>query len=144
MDMLVMKRCMLVLLVKVVGALEAQKLENFWIPVSDQVLRKNLNTNCMLIVLSTKVASNVATELNQSSRCYTAENKLPQGTDILERCELVILCEEYAESSIGKSILLGLREAFTLTENPSLKVLENTSLKDIVLSMDKMSIRRLS
>jgi len=90
----------------------------FLTPVSNQVLSKNLNIHCVLIILSTKVASNVATELNQSSRCYTAENKLPQGTDIPERCELVILCHENVKNFIDKSILLSLRWAFTLTEDP--------------------------
>jgi len=114
------------------------------IPVSDQVLSKNPEMNSMLIIFSTKLASNVAAELNQSSRCYTSENELPRGIDIPERCEVVILCEEDVENFIGKSVLLGLREAFTLTDNPSLKVIEKTTLKDMVLSLDQMSIRRLS
>ncbi|KAK4522637.1 hypothetical protein GAYE_PCTG14G0527 [Galdieria yellowstonensis] len=120
------------------------EIEKFMIPVSEQVLSKNQNIHCMLIILSTKLAYNVAAELNQSSRCYTPGNKLPPGIDIPERCELVILCEEDVENFIGKSILLGLREAFTLTDNPSLKVIENPILKDMVLSLDQMSLKRLS
>jgi len=87
--------------------------------------------HCMLIILSTKLAYNVAAELNGSSRCYTSENKLPQGTDIPERCELVILCEEDVESFIGESILSDLRRAFTWTDNPNLMAIENPSLKDM-------------
>ncbi|KAK4526009.1 hypothetical protein GAYE_SCF19G3918 [Galdieria yellowstonensis] len=89
------------------------EIEKCMIPVFEQVLSKNQNIHCMLINLSTKLASNVAAELNQTSRCYTPGNKLPQGIDIPERCELVILCEEDVENFIGKSILSGLREAFT-------------------------------
>jgi len=84
------------------------------IPVSDQVWSKNPNANCMLIIFSTKLASNVASELNQSSRCYTSENKLPQGINIPERCELFILCAEDVENFIGKSILLGLRKSLCI------------------------------
>jgi hypothetical protein len=90
----------------------------FLTPVSNQVLSKNLNIHCVLIILSTKLAYNVAADLNQSSCCYTSENKLPQGTDIPERCELVILCHENFKNFIDKSILLSLRWAFTLTEDP--------------------------
>jgi len=71
-------------------------------------------------------------------------NKLPQGTNIPERCELVILFEEDVENLIGKSILLGLREAFTLTDKPSLMVIEKTVLKDMVLSLDQMSTEEFS
>ncbi|KAK4528557.1 hypothetical protein GAYE_SCF61G6501 [Galdieria yellowstonensis] len=118
------------------------EIEKFLIPVSEQVLSKNQNIHCMLIILSTKLAYNVAAELNQSSRCYTPGNKLPQGIDVPERCELFILCAEDVENFIGKSILSGLREAFTLTDNPSLKVIENPVLKDMVLSLDQMSLKR--
>ncbi|KAK4527949.1 hypothetical protein GAYE_SCF47G5883 [Galdieria yellowstonensis] len=99
----------------------SDEIEKFMIPVFEQVLSKNPNIHCMLIISSTKLVYNVAVELNGSSRCYTCGNKLPQGIDIPERCELVILCEEDVENFIGKSILSGLREAFTLTDNPSLK-----------------------
>jgi len=84
------------------------------IPVSEQVLSKDPEMNSMLIIFSTKLAYNVASELNQSSRCYTSENKLPQGINIPERCELVILCEEDVENFIGKSILLGLRKSLCI------------------------------
>ncbi|KAK4525359.1 hypothetical protein GAYE_SCF12G3267 [Galdieria yellowstonensis] len=70
-------------------------------------------------------------EQGGSSRCYTSENKLPQGTDIPERCEVVILCEEDVESFIGASTLWGVRRAFTWTENPNLTAIENPSLKDM-------------
>jgi hypothetical protein len=69
----------------------------------------------------------------------STENKLFQVTNISERCELVILCEEDVENVIGKSILLGLREAFTLTDNPSLMAIEKATLEDMVLSLDQMS-----
>jgi hypothetical protein len=57
---------------------------------------------------------------------------------------LVILFEEDVENLIGKSILLGLREAFTLTDKPSLMVIEKTVLKDMVLSLDQMSTEEFS
>ncbi|KAK4528929.1 hypothetical protein GAYE_SCF67G6878 [Galdieria yellowstonensis] len=81
----------------------------------------------MLIIFSTKLAYNVAAELNGSSRCYTSGNKLPRGIDIPERCEVVILCERDVENLIGKSILQGLRKAFTLTDIPSSTAIENNS-----------------
>jgi len=74
----------------------------------------------------------------------STENKLFQVTNISERCELVILCEEDVENVIGKSILLGLREAFTLTDNPSLMAIEKTTLEDMVLSSDQMSTEGFS
>ncbi|KAK4528673.1 hypothetical protein GAYE_SCF62G6618 [Galdieria yellowstonensis] len=114
------------------------------IPVSDQVWSKNPNANCMLIIFSTKLACNVAAELNGSSRCYTSENKLPQGPEIPERCKLFILCAEDVENFIGKSILLGFRKPFASTENPSLKVIENPILEDMMLSLDQMSREKLS
>jgi len=98
----------------------------------------------MLIIFSTKLAYNVAAELNGSSRCYTSENKLPRGIDIPERCEVVILCERDVENLIGKSILQGLRGAFALTDIPSSTAIENNSLKEMLLSLDQMSVRRLS
>jgi len=47
----------------------SDEIGKFLIPVSDQVWSKNPNANCMLMIFSTKLAYNVASELNQSSRC---------------------------------------------------------------------------
>jgi hypothetical protein len=116
----------------------------FLIPVSEQVLSKDPKMNSMLNILSTKLAYNVAAELNQSSCCYTSEKKLPRGIDIPERCEVVILCEEDVENFVGKSILQGLRKAFTLTNIPSSTAIENDILKEMLLSLDKTSTEELS
>jgi len=113
----------------------SDEIGKFMIPVSEQVLSKNPEMYCMLIILSTKLAYNVAAELNQSSRCYTSRNRLPQGPYIPERCELFILCAEDVESFV---------ENFASTENPNLKVIENPILEDMMLSLDQMSRKRLS
>ncbi|KAK4528997.1 hypothetical protein GAYE_SCF68G6947 [Galdieria yellowstonensis] len=121
----------------------SDEIGKFLIPVSDQVLSKNPKMNSMLIILSTKLAYNVAAELNGSSRCYTSEKMLPQGIDIPEKCEVVILCERDVETFLGKSILQGLRKAFTLTDIPSSTAIQNNRLKEMLLSLDQTSIKEL-
>jgi len=57
---------------------------------------------------------------------------------------VVILCEEDVENFVGKSILQGLRKAFTLTNIPSSTAIENDILKEMLLSLDKTCTEELS
>lgn len=55
----------------------------------------------MVIILSTKLASNVSIDLNHFSRCYPSGFRIGDFV-IPDYCEMVILCERDVEKFLGK------------------------------------------
>ncbi|GJQ12482.1 hypothetical protein GpartN1_g4273.t1 [Galdieria partita] len=97
-----------------------EEAKKFLDPVSRQVLSKPLKIcHCMLIIVSTKLALNVTSELGNQSRCYTSGMRIGGNSfEIPPNCELVILCERDVEMLIDREILNGLERAFSTSDNP--------------------------
>ncbi|GJQ15347.1 hypothetical protein GpartN1_g7138.t1 [Galdieria partita] len=97
-----------------------EEAKKFLDPVSRQVLSKPLKIcHCMLIIVSTKLALNVTSELGNQSRCYTSGMRIGGNPfSIPPNCELVILCESDVEMLIDREILNGLERAFSTSDNP--------------------------
>ncbi|GJQ09911.1 hypothetical protein GpartN1_g1702.t1 [Galdieria partita] len=97
-----------------------EEAKKFLDPVSRQVLSKPLKIcHCMLIIVSTKLALNVTSELGNQSRCYTSGMRIGGNSfEIPPKCELVILCERDVEMLIDREILNGLERAFSTSDNP--------------------------
>ncbi|GJQ10449.1 hypothetical protein GpartN1_g2240.t1 [Galdieria partita] len=97
-----------------------EEAEKFLDPVSRQVLSKPLKIcHCMLIIVSTKLALNVTSELGNQSRCYTSGMRIGGNSfEIPPKCELVVLCERDVEMLIDSEILNGLERAFSTSDNP--------------------------
>ncbi|EME25772.1 archaeal ATPase, partial [Galdieria sulphuraria] len=112
---------------------EAQK---FLKPVHDQVLTSHPTWHCMLIIMSTQLATNVSEDLNYSSRCYSSGDSVEDFV-IPHNCELVILSEADVENFIGKDILSNLRNAFKSVDNPHSRNIGISTLQEIVLSLSK-------
>eukprot|EP00871_Galdieria_phlegrea_P004845 jgi/Galph1/5361/GphlegSOOS_G4100.1 len=85
-------------------------------PIYNQVLSRHPTIHSMLIILSTKLASNVSTLLNHSSRCYSSGSRIEDFV-VPNNCEIVILCEEDVED-FDRDILSALRNAFSATDDP--------------------------
>ncbi|GJQ09616.1 hypothetical protein GpartN1_g5874.t1 [Galdieria partita] len=100
-----------------------EEAKKFLKPVYDQVLSQALEFyHCMLIIVSTKLALNVANELGNQSRCYTSGMRIGGNSfEIPPNCELVILCESDVEMLIDREILNGLERAFSTSDRPVLK-----------------------
>ncbi|GJQ14915.1 hypothetical protein GpartN1_g6706.t1 [Galdieria partita] len=100
-----------------------EEAKKFLDPVSRQVLSESLESyHCMLIIVSTKLALNVASELGNQSRCYTSGMLIGGNSfEIPPNCELVILCESDVEMLIDREILNGLERAFSTSDRPVLK-----------------------
>ncbi|GJQ13466.1 hypothetical protein GpartN1_g5257.t1 [Galdieria partita] len=100
-----------------------EEAKKFLKPVYDQVLSQALEFyHCMLIIVSTKLALNVANELGNQSRCYTSGMLIGGNSfTIPPNCELVILCESDVEMLIDREILNGLERAFSTSDRPVLK-----------------------
>ncbi|GJQ15402.1 hypothetical protein GpartN1_g7193.t1 [Galdieria partita] len=100
-----------------------EEAKKFLKPVYDQVLSQALEFyHCMLIIVSTKLALNVASELGNQSRCYTSGMRIGGNSfTIPPNCELVILCESDVEMLIDREILNGLERAFSTSDRPVLK-----------------------
>ncbi|GJQ15192.1 hypothetical protein GpartN1_g6983.t1 [Galdieria partita] len=92
-----------------------EEAKKFLVPIHDQVLSNAPDKNhCMLIVVGTKLAFNVASELGDQSRCYSNGMSIEsESFTIPSNCELVILCERDVEMLIDKEILNGLERAFS-------------------------------
>ncbi|GJQ09775.1 hypothetical protein GpartN1_g1566.t1 [Galdieria partita] len=98
-----------------------EEAKKFLYPVFNEFLSQALEYyHCMLIIVSTKLALNVASELGNQSRCYTS-GMLIGGNSfrIPPNCELVILCERDVEMLIDREVLNGLERAFSTSDNPS-------------------------
>ncbi|GJQ15045.1 hypothetical protein GpartN1_g6836.t1 [Galdieria partita] len=97
-----------------------EEAKKFLDPVSRQVLSKPLKIcHCMLIIVSTKLALNVTSELGNQSRCYTSGMLIGGNSfEIPPNCELVILCESDVEMLIDREMLNGLERAFSTSDNP--------------------------
>ncbi|GJQ10303.1 hypothetical protein GpartN1_g2094.t1 [Galdieria partita] len=92
-----------------------EEAKKFLVPIHDQGLSNAPDKiHCMLIVVSTKLAFNVASELGDQSRCYSSGMSIEsESFTIPSNCELVILCERDVEMLIEKEILNGLERAFS-------------------------------
>ncbi|GJD12475.1 hypothetical protein Gasu2_65560 [Galdieria sulphuraria] len=113
-----------------------EEAHKFLKPVHDQVLTSHPTWHCMLIIMSTQLATNVSEDLNHSSRCYSSGDGVG---DLLipHNCELVILSEADVENFIGKDILSNLRNAFKSVDNPHSRNIGISTLQEIVLSLSK-------
>ncbi|GJD11040.1 hypothetical protein Gasu2_51970 [Galdieria sulphuraria] len=104
--------------------------------VHDQVLTSHPTWHCMLIIMSTQLATNVSEDLNHSSRCYSSGDSVGEFL-IPHNCELVILSEADVENFIGKDSLSNLRKAFKSVDNPHSRNIGISTLQEIVLSLSK-------
>ncbi|GJQ09299.1 hypothetical protein GpartN1_g1090.t1 [Galdieria partita] len=98
-----------------------EEAKKFLYPVFNEFLSQALECyHCMLIIVSTKLALNVASELGNQSRCYTSGMRIGGNSfTIPPNCELVILCERDVEMLIDREVLNGLERAFSTSDNPS-------------------------
>ncbi|GJQ11286.1 hypothetical protein GpartN1_g3077.t1 [Galdieria partita] len=106
-------------------------------PVHDQVLTIHPTFHCMLVIMSTKLSTNVATDLNHSSHCYSCGDRVAGVFTIPLNCELIILSESDVENFIGKDILSSLRSAFKSTDNPHSRSIGISTVQEMVLSLSK-------
>ncbi|GJQ12875.1 hypothetical protein GpartN1_g4666.t1 [Galdieria partita] len=106
-------------------------------PVHDQVLTVHPTLHCMLIIMSTKLSTSVATDLNHSSHCYSCGDRVAGDFWIPRNCELIILSESDVENFIGKDILSSLRSAFKSTDNPHSRSIGISTVQEMVLSLSK-------
>ncbi|EME25881.1 archaeal ATPase, partial [Galdieria sulphuraria] len=113
-----------------------EEAHKFLKPVHDQVLTSHPTRHCMLIIMSTQLATNVSEDLNHSSRCYSSGDSVEDFV-IPRNCELVILSEADVENFIGKDILLNLRKAFKSVDNPHSRNIGISTLQEIVLFLSK-------
>ncbi|EME26189.1 archaeal ATPase [Galdieria sulphuraria] len=113
-----------------------EEAHKFLKPVHDQVLTSHPTWHCMLIIMSTQLATNVSEDLNYSSRCYSSGDSVEDFV-IPHNCELVILSEADVENFIGKDILSNLRNAFKSVDNPHSRNIGISTLQEIVLSLSK-------
>ncbi|EME26027.1 archaeal ATPase [Galdieria sulphuraria] len=104
--------------------------------VHDQVLTSHPTWHCMLIIMSTQLATNVSEDLNYSSRFYSSGDSVEDFV-IPHNCELVILSEADVENFIGKDILSNLRNAFKSVDNPHSRNIGISTLQEIVSSLSK-------
>ncbi|GJQ15742.1 hypothetical protein GpartN1_g7533.t1 [Galdieria partita] len=97
-----------------------EEAKKFLYPVFNEFLSQALECyHCMLIIVSTKLALNVTSELGNQSRCYTSGMLIGGNSfEIPPKCELVILCERDVEMLIDREILNGLERAFSTSDNP--------------------------
>ncbi|EME28382.1 archaeal ATPase [Galdieria sulphuraria] len=113
-----------------------EEAHKFLKPVHDQVLTSHSTWHCMLIIMSTQLATNVSEDLNHSSRCYSSGDSVEDFV-IPHNCELVILSEADVENFIGKDILSNLRNAFKSVDNPHSRNIGISTLQEIVSSLSK-------
>ncbi|EME26545.1 archaeal ATPase, partial [Galdieria sulphuraria] len=113
-----------------------EEAHKFLKPVHDQVLTSHSTWHCMLIIMSTQLATNVSEDLNYSSRCYSSGDSVEDFV-IPHNCELVILSEADVENFIGKDVLSNLRNAFKSVDNPHSRNIGISTLQEIVLSLSK-------
>ncbi|EME29437.1 archaeal ATPase [Galdieria sulphuraria] len=113
-----------------------EEAHKFLKPVHDQVLTSHPTWHCMLIIMSTQLATNVSEDLNHSSRCYSSGDSVGEFL-IPHNCELVILSEADVENFIGKDILSNLRNAFKAVDNPHSRNIGISTLQKIVLLLSK-------
>ncbi|GJQ15346.1 hypothetical protein GpartN1_g7137.t1 [Galdieria partita] len=106
-------------------------------PVHDQVLTVHPTLHCMLVIMSTKLSTSVATDLNHSSHCYSFGDRVAGDFRIPLNCELIILSESDVENFIGKDILSSLRSAFKSTDNPHSRSIGISTVQEMVLSLSK-------
>ncbi|GJQ15926.1 hypothetical protein GpartN1_g7717.t1 [Galdieria partita] len=106
-------------------------------PVHDQVLTVHPTLHCMLIIMSTKLSTSVATDLNHSSHCYSFGDRVAGVFTVPLNCELIILSESDVENFIGKDILSSLRSAFKSTDNPHSRSIGISTVQEMVLSLSK-------
>ncbi|GJD07051.1 hypothetical protein Gasu2_14340 [Galdieria sulphuraria] len=116
-----------------------EEAHKFLKPVHDQVLISHPTWHCMLIIMSTQLATNVSEDLNYSSRCYSSGDSVEDFV-IPHNCELVILSEADVENFIGKDILSNLRNAFKSVDNPHSRNIGISTLQEIVSSLSKKNI----
>ncbi|GJQ15797.1 hypothetical protein GpartN1_g7588.t1 [Galdieria partita] len=106
-------------------------------PVHDQVVTVHPTLHCMLVIMSTKLSTSVATDLNHSSHCYSFGDRVAGDFRIPLNCELIILSESDVENFIGKDILSSLRSAFKSTDNPHSRSIGISTVQEMVLSLSK-------
>ncbi|GJQ15276.1 hypothetical protein GpartN1_g7067.t1 [Galdieria partita] len=106
-------------------------------PVHDQVVTVHPTLHCMLVIMSTKLSTSVATDLNHSSHCYSFGDRVAGAFRIPLNCELIILSESDVENFIGKDILSSLRSAFKSTDNPHSRSIGISTVQEMVLSLSK-------
>ncbi|GJQ09300.1 hypothetical protein GpartN1_g1091.t1 [Galdieria partita] len=106
-------------------------------PVHDQVVTVHPTLHCMLVIMSTKLSTSVATDLNHSSHCYSCGDRVAGVFTIPRNCELIILSESDVENFIGKDILSSLRSAFKSTDNPHSRSIGISTVQEMVLSLSK-------
>ncbi|GJQ12586.1 hypothetical protein GpartN1_g4377.t1 [Galdieria partita] len=106
-------------------------------PVHDQVVTVHPTLHCMLVIMSIKLSTSVATDLNHSSHCYSCGDRVAGVFTIPLNCELIILSESDVENFIGKDILSSLRSAFKSTDNPHSRSIGISTVQEMVLSLSK-------
>ncbi|EME26829.1 archaeal ATPase [Galdieria sulphuraria] len=113
-----------------------EEAHKFLKPVHDQVLTSHPTWHCMLIIMSTKLATNVSEDVNHSCRCYSSGDGVGDFL-IPHNCELVILSEADVENFIAKDILLNVSNAFKSVDNPHSRNIGISTLQEIVSSRFK-------
>eukprot|EP00871_Galdieria_phlegrea_P002731 jgi/Galph1/3459/GphlegSOOS_G2168.1 len=109
--------------------------EKFLVPLHRQALSENDSLHGMLIIISTKLAPSVSKVLNDTNYIYSAGSIVDTSFQVLNNCELVILCKEDLEHIFGEQVLDGLANAFTLSDNPDLRDIGISTMKQIVMSL---------
>eukprot|EP00871_Galdieria_phlegrea_P001854 jgi/Galph1/266/GphlegSOOS_G5130.1 len=109
--------------------------EEFLVPLHRQALSENDSLHGMLIIISTKLAPSVSKVLNDTNCIYSAGFIVDTSFQVLNNCELVILCKEDLEHIFGEQVLDRLANAFTLSDNPDLRDIGISTMKQIVMSL---------
>eukprot|EP00871_Galdieria_phlegrea_P001005 jgi/Galph1/1905/GphlegSOOS_G567.1 len=109
--------------------------EEFLVPLHRQALSENDSLHGMLIIISTKLAPSVSKVLNDTNCIYSAGSIFDTSFQVLNNCELVILCKEDLEHIFGEQVLDRLANAFTLSDNPDLRDIGISTMKQIVMSL---------
>eukprot|EP00871_Galdieria_phlegrea_P001006 jgi/Galph1/1906/GphlegSOOS_G26.1 len=109
--------------------------EEFLVPLHRQALSENDSLHGMLIIISTKLAPSVSKVLNDTNCIYSAGFIVDTSFQVLNNCELVILCKEDLEHIFGEQVLDRLANAFTLSDNLDLQDIGISTMKQIVMSL---------
>eukprot|EP00871_Galdieria_phlegrea_P001281 jgi/Galph1/2153/GphlegSOOS_G848.1 len=109
--------------------------EKFLSPLHHQALSENDSLYGMLIIISTKLAPSLSNVLNDTSCIYSAGSIVDASFQVPNNCELVILCKEDLERIFGEPVLDRLANAFTLSDNPDLRDIGISTMKQIVKSL---------
>eukprot|EP00871_Galdieria_phlegrea_P001049 jgi/Galph1/1945/GphlegSOOS_G602.1 len=78
----------------------------------------------------------VAPSVSNDTNCiYSAGSIVDISFQVLNNCELVILCKEDLEHIFGEQVVDRLANVFTLSDNPDLQDIGVSTIKQIVMSL---------